>query len=456
MHSMFKQLTTAFAILALAGPVAAITLDLDEAVERALQTDPRISEREHLVDAARGLLQEALAGDDLFLDVNAFLAIAPGSDDGFFTNGSNTCTSTPCAIRTDGDDIDKLSPWANLQFKLIKPLLTFGKVENYTEAAQGNVDVKRGDVRLQRIETRMQVTQAYYGYLAARNSRELLEDIDARVVKAERQLQEGIDEDRGNHKLSDLYALQTGRGLLRKSLAQATAIERIALDGLRLLTGIPSGEPLEVAERNIRPLPLPEIGLDELQTRALSERTEIDQLEAGLRARRALVQAKKAEQRPNVYVGVVGTAAYAPNRDSIDSPFIDDPFNHAGATPVVGMQWHWAGGMQSARIAQAEAELDALVDKRAFARLGIPFEVAERFNKVRAGHEGVEEMAQASRAGRRWMLAAYADFEAGSERMDRVIEAFRSYALAHTGYLTTVNDYNIEVVELMRVAGAYR
>lgn len=457
MHSMYKQMMTACAALvALASPAVAVTLDLDDAVARALQADPRISEREHLVDVARGLLQEALGSDDLFLDVNAFLAIAPGSDDGFFTNGSNTCSSTPCAIRTDGDDIDKLSPWANLQFKLIKPLLTFGKVESYTEAAQGNVDVKRGDVRLQRIDTRMQVTRAYYGYLTARNSRELLEDIDARVIKAERQMQAGIDEGRGNHKLSDLYALQTGRGLLRKSLAQAQAIERIAFSGLRLLTGIPADEPLEVADRDIRPVALPEIGLEELQARALSDRTEVDQLEAGLRARRALVAAKKAEQLPNVYVGIVGTAAYAPNRDTIDSPFIDDPFNHAGATPVVGMQWHWAGGVQTARIAQAEAELNALVDKQAFARLGIPFEVTERFNKVRAGREGVDQMAQASRAGRRWMLAAYADFEAGSERMDRVIEAFRGYALAHTDYLSTVNDYNLEVAELMRVAGAYK
>jgi hypothetical protein len=40
--------------------------------------------------------------------------------------------------------------------------------------------------------------------------------------------------------------------------------------------------------------------------------------------------------------------------------------------------------------------------------------------------------------------------------MDRVIEAFRTYALAHTDYLTTINDYNVEVAELMRVAGAYQ
>ncbi len=454
---MLNRLITVVLLSALTLPAAAVTVDLEGAIGRALETDPRISESEHLVDVARALLQEATGSDDTFLDLNMFLAIAPEAD-GFYSNGRNSCTSLPCSLATNGDEIDGLSPWADLKFKLIKPLLTFGKIENYTDAAQGNVDVKRGDVRLQRIQTRMQVTRAYFGYLTARDSRHLLEDLLNRVSKAQEQMQAALDEGRGTQKLSDLYALQTGAGFLRKGLAQAQAIEATALAGLRLLTGIAEPEPLEVADRHIRPVPLPKEGqtLDVWQEQALRERTEVAQLEAGLRARRALVEAKKAEQRPNVYVGIVGSAAYASERERIDNPQIYDPFNHAGVTPMVGMQWSWAGGVQSARIAQAEAELNALVDKQSFARIGIPFEVAERYNRVRAGRQAVDDMADASRAGRRWMLAAYADFEAGSERMDRVIEAFRSYALAHTDYLTTINDYNIEVAELMRVAGEYQ
>ena len=81
---IFHKFSAAVAVLVLAGPAAAVTLDLEGAVERALQTDPRIAEREHLVDAARGLLQEALGSDDMFLDVNAFVGVAPGTDDGFF------------------------------------------------------------------------------------------------------------------------------------------------------------------------------------------------------------------------------------------------------------------------------------------------------------------------------------------------------------------------------------
>jgi len=452
-NAMCRWLAASLMTLGIAAPAAALTVNLDKAVEMALEADPRISEREHLVDAARALLQEVVAHGDIFFELDTFLALAPGTKDGFFDNGSDTCSALPCKLN---DNTDGISPWASLQFKLIKPLLTFGKIENYAEAAQGNVDVKRGDVRLQRIETRMQVAKAYYGFLAARNSRELLEDIDARVNKAINLVRRWIEEGSGNAKQSDLFAMQTGRGLLRKGLAQSRAIEKIALAGLRLLTGVADDEPLEVADRNIRPVPLPAGSLKEFQERALVERAEIDQLEAGLRARRALVQAKKAENRPNIYAGVAGSAAWAPERDTVDSNFINDPFNHIGASPVLGLQWRWAGSVTQARTAQAEAELNALVDKQAFARAGIPFEVTERYHQMVANQAAVEELALASRAGRRWMLTSYADFEAGIEKSERVIAAFQGYVLAHTDYLTSVNDYNMQVSELLRVSGAYQ
>ena len=41
--------------------VNAEVITLEQAIERALQTDPRIEERQHLVAAAHALLQEALS-----------------------------------------------------------------------------------------------------------------------------------------------------------------------------------------------------------------------------------------------------------------------------------------------------------------------------------------------------------------------------------------------------------
>ena len=124
-----------------------------------------------------------------------------------------------------------------------------------------------------------------------------------------------------------------------------------------------------------------------------------------------------------------------------------------GLTPIVGLKWDWTGGVQAAQVAQAEAELNALIAKAAQAREGIPFQVAEQYHQVNAYHDAVAHMADASRSARRWMIASFADFEAGQEKGDKVVTAFQGYVLAHTQYLQTVFDYNMHVAQLLRVTG---
>ena len=54
------------------------------------------------------------------------------------------------------------------------------------------------------------------------------------------------------------------------------------------------------------------------------------------------------------------------------------------------------------------------------------------------------------------MISAYADFEAGMEEADTVLDAYKTYVLTHSDYLATVNDYNMQVFKLKRAAGEYR
>ncbi len=437
--------------------VRAETLNLQQAVDRALHADPRIAERQHLVDAARAMLQEAQGAKGLRYELNTFVGLAPGVNGGMFDNGgsfSDTCAAN-CKLRSDAYKFnDGLSLWANLEFKIIKPLFTFGKVANYSEAAQGNVDVKRGNVRLQRDKTRLEVTRAYYGYLAARDTRYLFEDVSNRLDKAQTLTERWLKEGRGKVKQSDLYALRTASAMVRKYLAQSKAVEKISLDGLKVLTGVGLGNDLEVADAHITPVALPAKSLSALQAEALAKRPEIAQLEAGMRARRALVAAHKAEEKPDVYVGVVGSLAYSPKRDTLDNPYILDPYNHMGVTPVVGMKWQWNSGTQPARVARAQAEMNALVEKAAFARNGIPFQVASAYHTAHGDYQAVQDLEHASRDGRRWMIGRYADYEAGLEEASKVVEAFQGYVLAHSDYLSTVDKYNNDVAKLMSVSGA--
>ena len=127
--------------------------------------------------------------------------------------------------------------------------------------------------------------------------------------------------------------------------------------------------------------------LKELQSSALVQRPEIHQLTAGLKARRGIVKAKKSGSNPNVYTGIAGIISYAPSREDVSGIGAYDPFNSAGATPVLGLKWDWNSGRQPAQEAQAQAELEATLAVKAFAQQGIPFQVEEQYYTVHSHHE---------------------------------------------------------------------
>ncbi len=434
-----------FAVL----PAHADTVTLQQAVEMSLAADPRIKEREQVVEAARAMVQEVKGNAGWRVSANAFVGLAPDAEGGFYQGGAFSGT-TP---RTDGDKIHGISDWTHLDFALIKPLYTFGKIERYGDAAQGNVDLKQGELKQTRTDTVYDTKRAYYGYLAARDSRVFLEDMRERVDQAITTVERNLKEETGEARQSDLFALQTAKGLLAKYVHQARAIEKISLDGLKVLTGTGLKGDLQVADSRIEPVAFPQIDLAEFQARALQDRPEMQQLEAGLRARRALVAAKKADRMPDVYAGVIGQFNYASQRERLDNPYLYDPFNGGGLTPVVGVKWDTVFGVSSARVDQAQAELEALNHKKAFAVAGIPYEVGEAYANAQANFDSQRDLAEGAAAARRWMVASLADFSAGIETADKVADAIKSYALVQTEYLRTVNDYNMDVAQLARLTG---
>ena len=446
-----KQILLAAGLALASFSLAAETLTLEQAVARALASDPRIEERQHLAEAAQALVAEVEGRGDWFIDGDFRIALTTVAEGDIFVD--DACTPGNCELRDDRYSIDGLTPWFYVKVGVIKPLYTFGKLENYAEAAKAYVDVKRGDTRVQQAATVLDVKKAYYGYLAARDSRLLLGDVAKRLQGAIDLVQHWLDEGEGDVSQSELYALQSGKALVAKYKAQASAMERIALDGLKVVTGVGLSQPLSVADRRLRPVPLPGTELAQLQGQALEMRPEMAQLEAGLKARRSLLLARKAEIKPNVYAGLAGVLSYSPGRDRLENPFIYDPFNDAGITPVVGMQWKWAGAVQDAKTAAAEANLNAVIAKSSLAQQGIPYQVAEQYHQVQGYYESVQALETAARSARRWMVASFTDFEAGLGQADKMLVAFQGYVMAASDYLKTTFEYNMHVARLDNAVG---
>ncbi len=435
---------------------ADVTINLEQAIDMALEADPRIEEKRAFVRKAQAMLQEADGAGGLRYSVDSFLAVSTGVDGGFYEGGAESCSSN-CTPRDDTYDFeDGYSLWAGLTFSIIKPLTTFGQLEGYQQAARQNIVIKQQDVELEKNSTRLDVVRAYYGYLAARDGRYLMEDTKKRLNSAYKLVKEWLDEDTGQVKLADKYALEAGLGLVNRFLADAAGLEAIALEGLKLLTGIADNETLVLEDKRLQAVELPDKELQQWIELALQNRVEFKQVEAGLAARRALVEAKRASKKPVIFAGVAGSLSASPGRDHLDNPHIYDPFNHVAASPLIGMRWQWEADVQPAKVAQEQAELDALVSRASFARKGIPFQVKEQYHFVQSKYQALQAMKSSAKSARRWMIATYTDFEAGLEKSKDVLTAMQAYVLAYADYLKILNDYNNHVSKLKTVSGTFQ
>lgn len=452
-HSLHPVLVLAL-VCTVPGAAWAQSVSLDQAVDMALNADPRIKEREAVVERARGLLDEVYGRAGVRIDANAYVSAVPGVDGGIFQNGATTCTT--CTLRDDAGKFDDgISVLAGLQFALIQPLFTFGKVDNYSDAAKNNIQVREGDVRLTRAQTQLDVRRAYYGYLTARDTKvfliDLLAKVDTVIAGIEKRKVSGKTVSEGN-----LYAVQAVRGSVGRYLAQAKAIEAVSMDGLKTLVGVPLSAQLDINDAHIEPVALPEGSVDELVKVALAQREEMAQVEAGMTALRSLVKARRAEMYPDVYAAVVGGAAVAPGRDTLDNPYIFDNFNHAYAAPVLGVGWNIRPGLVNAQTRQAEADLREVTEKANFARIGIPFQVAEAYHRSKGGAEAVQQLKEGFIAGRRWFTTVFLDSEAGAVDISLLVEAFRTYTTMYGDYLLGINDYNMQVAQLRHALGEWK
>lgn len=430
------------------------TIDLDKAIELALTLDPRIDQKRALAEHAQAVLEQANASGGFRANSTSFLAIVTGVDGGFYDKGEASC-SVNCQPRDDIFDFaDGLSLWAKFQMTLVKPLTTFGRLENYQKAASHNILLKNEDITLQKDQIRLDVIRAYNGFLTARDSRYLMDATIKRLSAALDLINAWLDEDNGKAKLIDKYALEAGMSILKRYKAEAVGLESIALAGLSVLTGIKTAD-IKVADKRLKAAELPTDELEDYVRYALKNRAEFKQLDAGLAARRALLEAQRSESKPIVFAGIIASIALAPNRDRLDNPHIYDPFNHAALSPLIGLNWAWEGGVADAKVNQAKAELNSVIHQASFARQGVPFQVAEQYHTVQSKFAQMNAMKNAAKSSRRWMISAYTDFEAGLEEAEKIITALQVYVLAYSDFLKIMNDYNISVSKLASVTGNY-
>ncbi len=396
-----------------------VVISIDDAVSRTLAVSNRIKEARAGMDVSLSMQEQADAARWAQIDANLFGGPSPENELISTTGVINSKTTT--------DDIKVNGVFGRAQIRVVQPLYTFEKISSFREAASHGVQVSKAAVGQQASEIILQVNEAYYGALLARDIRAFLEGLRDDVVKSLRTTEQRVEAGSPAATLGDVYQLRSFVGRLEKGIADANEGHRIALDGLRTLMQFEPRVQFELADQHISPVNLRLRPVEHYESTAGEIRPEFVQLREGIKAREALVDAAVADRYPTFFAAVLADVAGATNRDRSRVPIITDPLMHTQGGIVLGLNWHFDFGIVEGRIDEARAEYLKLIHKKDFADLGIPFQVRKAYDEFQTATENIKNTGVAYRNARRWLVTAVANLDLGIGDVTALTQAFILY-----------------------------
>jgi outer membrane protein TolC len=430
------------------GAAEAPQLTLPQLTSLALQYSPEVKASKSEVRFAQEQQNEVKGYYFPQLDVTGITGVAPNARRPY-VDGRNIIYPDP-SNRLHGVNI-----FGRLDFAVIQPLYTFGKIAYRDRAAAKNVKVKEAGVDVKRGDVILRVAEAYYGLVLAEQGKDAVREARTYLSDTRDRINHLLAINSPNVKETDKYRLAMYEGGVEKFAAQAEEGAKVAYLALKALIGYGPGKEFRVPAELPNPAAAPGT-LDQQIRTALELRPEFTQLKEGLVARQLLVDAARAEQYPSLFAAVTAAVAGAPGRDQNYDPWIYDFFNQAYAFPVVGVKWHFDFGITRAKIRQAQAELQQLKHTERTALMGIPVEVAQAFGKVQENYKASAGMEKSYINARRWLITSFSNFDMGLGKMEDIFQAFEKYGVFRGDYLLALYQYNLATAQLDKATGAYR
>lgn len=331
------------------------------------------------------------------------------------------------------------------------PLYTFGKIESVKKAAEGRARVSEWDLEKQRQQIRMDVRRAYFGLMLARDMQYIANDVLGKLNKAIANI--NLKLERGDASVEDVdrIRLEYNRDELHARVAEAKKGEAFAISALRFLTGVQTAfdipdEPLKRPDTTIGPVV-------RYLTAARLFRADVNMARAGVQARKAWLEFRRAEMFPNIGLGLNASYSVAPSADPQRAAWIGDPFNRFGASFGFGVEWGLDLLPKNARIRQAESELE---EARALERLalgGVAVEVENAYAAVVEAKAREENYDRAEHRSKRWISITQDAIDLGTKDERFLIEPLRAFVFARANHAQALMDLHVTLSELARVTG---
>lgn len=412
---------------------------LAELLADARRTYPGLRADRHAIEAAEAQLDEARISPFFQFEARGFLTVAPEA------------RGTP--IVSPDSQLPLTNRWAPIvgaDVEGLFPLYTFGKIRAAQRAATAGVAAaeQAREVTLDRVA--FDVRRAFFTLQLALDLQQMIDEGQARLVRAQSVLAERLEAGDPGVKPADEFRLATAAAQVTARSSSAVALEQTARRALELLTGRAE---VTISDCPSEPAPFEPEPLATYVELARTRRPDLAQLSAGLAAREAQADIQRAGYFPDFGIRLGVGASYGPGVTNQTNPFIRDNANFTNLSFALVFRWQLDLWGQSLRVRRAEEQLAETRARADEAAIGAELEVTRAYAELEDAARRESAWRDARRQGRSWLISASQGYELGTTDARDLIDAVQTYFGARAEHLDAIRSYNTALAELERTTG---
>ncbi len=453
---------TPLALLAVCAPAWAaaaddpLQLDLAEVLRRSDEHNPlnaRGWARYRQIEARTELARLAWLGKGSWK--NDFAAIPVCSDPVTLDDGLSVCWD-------DLDEVDYLElmyrPHLRGSVEYGWPLYTFGKVSAGMDMAEAGLKAGADQRDATRAEGRFLAKKAYWGALLFGALGGVADQGLSHLDEARAKLAEALDEDDEGVDERDAWKLDVFRAEVVSQVEKARAGARLAEAGLREATGVGRRRSLSVVGE-LSPADGGVPSLADSFARTLDANKTVRAARGAVAVAAAEEKLARAKFWPDLLLGVGATYRATVSRTDCLPDLADRTQQCKTAdfapipVPALRLKWTINPASQISSLKKAEAQVQvAKADLRAL-EAKLRLDVEQAWRGVERGRVVLQAREVAVKAGKRLVVAASMDREAGVGSAKDLSDALKASAMARAARLQTIYELNIAVATLSKLTG---
>lgn len=427
-----------------------VEVSLKTFIERGLENSGQMEYERQKVRLAENKIDQAQSERYLpKFELNTQHGIVPGVK-------SNVQGLSEHAYYLDPNLKNDWEDWAvftRAEVTAVQPLFSWGALKNAVNAAKSAAEAAREQFEKQKADLKLRLFDLYQSYLLTSEILTLLDEAESQIKKIQNQMEKKQKQGDSEFDESDMFKFKVYKAEFEKRAAEvrknAAMIQRIwnyVLQADENTVYVPDTYFLDPVPQEIR-----ELGY--YRSNALSNRSELAAIEAGIEAAEYGMQAMKQKNYPTLFLGLSGSYASTPNRPRQSNPFIINNSNYATGSFGLGIRQNLdflsiKADMEKGKIQYRQAKYlkHAATD-------GLVLEINEAYKNAALSKVKVNKTDEALVTGKKWLRQEQLDYDFGIGETKDLIEAMKKELELRVQLKREIFEFNKNMATLYRKAG---